>query len=315
MTRTRTLLAVATAGTLLLSACGSGGSSTSTASGSTTTPPQTLTVGSANFPENQVLAEIYAQALENQGVRVQRQLDIGTREVYYKAIGSGEIDLVPEYTNSLLSHVLHHKDPNANPTATSIAEQVEALNAALPDDLTVGNASTAEDKDVIVCTKAAADAHSLANLSDLAKASADITLGAPPEFEDRAPFGVRGFKEVYGAGDFKRFVPLPIGEVSAALKANSIDCGNLFSTDVDITSNGFVALDDDKAVVPNEAVLPLMTTSAATPKVLEIVNSVSAGLTTDVLKQLVVSAVTDKKAPAVVASQYLQSLGSASTSR
>lgn len=305
MNRIRPLVALAVAGALLLSACGSDDG----ASGSTdTTVVQTLTVGSGNFSESQVLAEIYAQALEKQGVRVQRQLNIGNREVYYKAISEGQVDLLPEYTNSLLSYVLRQKDPAAVPTATNVAEQVEALQTALPDSLTVGNASAAEDKDVIVCTKAAADAHSLTNLSDLAKVSADITLGAPPEFEGRSPFGVAGFKEIYGASDFKKFVPLPIGEVSAALKTGSIDCGNLFSTDVDITANGFVALDDDKHVVANEAVLPLLTFKAATPHVLEVVNAISATLTTDILKQLVVQVVTDKKAPDVVASEYIAGL-------
>jgi osmoprotectant transport system substrate-binding protein len=153
-----------------------------------------------------------------------------------------------------------------------------------------------------------ADAHSLTNLSDLAKVSADITLGAPPEFEGRSPFGIVGFKQIYGAGDFKKFVPLASTDVAAALKSGVIDCGNLFSTDPDITANDFVSLDDDKTTVPHEAVLPLLTTKAATQTVLSTVDAISATLTTDVLKQLVVETVTDKKAPNVVAAEYLASL-------
>src|SRR5262249_6632332 len=103
------------------------GSSTSPGSGATTTaaartrPPsaanptgQSLTVGSANFPENVLLAEIYAQALEAKGAKVSRKLNIGNRETYYKALTGGEIDLLPEYTNSLLSYVERLKDKNAN---------------------------------------------------------------------------------------------------------------------------------------------------------------------------------------------------------
>jgi osmoprotectant transport system substrate-binding protein len=120
MTRARPLLALAAVGALLLAACGSDSGDSGDADTSTTTP-QSVAVGSADFPENQVLAEIYAQALEKQGLRVRRQ-SAAKREVYYKAIDAGTIDLVPEYTNSLLSFVLRQKDPNATPTAKTINE-------------------------------------------------------------------------------------------------------------------------------------------------------------------------------------------------
>ncbi|MCU1503034.1 MAG: Substrate-binding region of ABC-type glycine betaine transport system [Ilumatobacteraceae bacterium] len=268
-----------------------------------------IVVGSADFPENQLLMEIYGQQLEKAGYTVDRKPSIGAREVYYKAISATppEIDLVPEYTNSLLSYVIRLKDPNATPTAKNIAEQVTALQAALPSNLVVGTPSTAEDKDVIVCTSAIASKYSLKTLSDLAKVADQITIGAPPEFETRSPFGLVGFKTLYNA-TFKDFVPLKIGDIPAALTANEVDCGNLFSTMSVITTNNFVALDDDKTIVPNEAVLPLMTKDIATPEVLTVVNGVSSKLDTDMLKKLMVEIEVDKKAPDVVAKEFVATL-------
>jgi osmoprotectant transport system substrate-binding protein len=215
---------------LVAAACGGDdGDSTDTSVATTASPvhrrrcrrrPElagSITVGSANFPENQLLAEIYGQALEARGVTVGRQLNIGSREIYFGALVNGEIDLLPEYTNSLLSFALRQSDPDARPTATNIAEQVTELKAALPAELTVLEASTAEDKDVIVCRAEVAEEFELVTIGDLAAVADQITIGAPPEFETRAPFGLLGFEELYQA-TFQEFVPLNIGGVADSLK-------------------------------------------------------------------------------------------------
>lgn len=299
----RPAVAVALVGAFALGACGDDESDSS----SSVAVPQTVTVGSADFPESQLLAEIYGQALENSGVRIGRKDPIGSRELYYKAIESNEIQLVPEYTNSLLSYVLRQADPDAAPTATNVDEQVTALKEALPDTLTVAAPSSAEDKDVIVCSQAVAEQYSLKTLSDLAAVSGEITLGAPAEFEDRSPFGLVGFKEIYGA-EFKEFVPLDIGVMADSLKSGAIGCGNMFSTMSAITTEGFVAMEDDKTIVPNEAVLPLLRAEVATPEVIAVVDAVSASLTTDILKALMVKIEVNKEAPDVVAKEFLASL-------
>lgn len=276
-------------------------------SGSQPEATGSITVGSADFSESILLAEVYAHALEKAGMTVERNLNIGARELYYQAIDSGEIDLAPEYTNSLLSFVLRQDDPDAIPDAGTIDEQVAELKEVLPDNLTVLEASTAEDKDVIVCTSEAAEEHDLKTLSDLGAAAAEITIGAPPEFEGRAPFGLRGFEEIFGA-TFEEFVPLQGSAIADALKANEIDCGNIFSTLPVITTEGFVALEDDKNLVPHEAVLPLIAADAATPAVADVLDGISAGLTTDVLKELLVKVEVDKLAPEVVAKEYVDGL-------
>jgi osmoprotectant transport system substrate-binding protein len=317
----RSLAALVGVAIIGLAACGSDNSSGSsatttatTAAGAATTAgggggavTQTLTVGSANFPENVLLAEIYAQALEAKGAKINRKLNIGSREVYYAALTSGEIDLLPEYTNSLLSFIL--KANNQTPTAKNVDEQVTALKAALPSNLTVLTPSTAEDKDVIVCNKQTEDKYSFKTLSDLAAKSGEIVLGGPPEFATRSPFGIPGLKSLYNA-NFKQFVPLEIGPpLVDALKANAVNCANLFSTDTSISTNNFTALTDDKTIVPNEAVLPLINKAKADPNVTAVLDAVNAKLTTDNLKAMLVEVQNDKKAEADVAKEWLSQNG------
>lgn len=270
---------------------------------------QSLTVGSANFPESVLLAEIYAGALEARGAEVTVEPNIGSREVYYPAIETGEIDLLPEYTNSLLSFVLRQDDPEATPEATNVEEQLAELEDVLPDNLTVLTPSTAEDKDVIVCNQETIDQYGFTDLSGLGEVSGEITLGGPPEFAERSPFGIPGFQEFYGA-EFAEFVPLEIGPpIVDALNANAINCGNLFSTDAAITENDLTALEDDMNIVPNEAVLPLISVEKATPEVTSVLDEVSAALDTEGLTELNFQVQAEGLAESEVAAQWLADNG------
>lgn len=282
------------------------------ADASTTAPTAggggSITVGSADFTESQLLGEIYAQALEAKGFDVSRQLNIGSREVYFPAIVNDEIQVVPDYTNSLLSFVLRQSDPNALPTATDVDGQIAELGTALPADLKVLTPSTAEDKDTIVCSKDVADEHSLTDLSSLFAVADQITLGAPAEFETRAPFGLAGFKEK--GAEFKSFVPLAFGAIADALKAGQIDCANMFSTDPAIVSNGFVALDDDLKLVPAEAVVPLVrATVAEDAAAVAALDAVSAALTTEGLTEMLQQVSGEAADPVEVAKQFITDNG------
>ena len=235
--------------------------------------------------------------------------NIGSREVYYPAIETGEIDLLPEYTNSLLSFVLRQDDPDASPQATNVEEQLAELEEVLPDNLTVLTPSSAEDKDVIVCNRETIDEHGFSDLSGLAEVSGEITLGGPPEFAERSPFGIPGFQEFYGA-EFAEFVPLEIGPpIVDALNANAINCGNLFSTDAAITENDFTPLEDDMNIVPSEAVLPLISVEQATPEVTAVLDEVSAALDTEGLTELNFEVQAEGLAEAEVAAQWLADNG------
>lgn len=123
----------------------------------------TLTVGSANFPENVVLAEIYAEALKNQGATVSTKLNIGSREKYYPALKAGSIDVFPEYTGTILQFL----DKNA--TATSPDDVYTALTKALPGNLVALDKSSAQDSDAIVVTKDTAAKYDLKTIGDLGK--------------------------------------------------------------------------------------------------------------------------------------------------
>ncbi len=283
-----------------------GSAPASSAPGSSTPAgePGAIVVGSANFPESELLGQIYGQALAAVGFDVSYEPGIGSREVYLGAIESGEIDLVPEYTGSLLGFLVAPDQPEA----ANVEEQLTAIGEALPEGLEVLTPSTAEDKDTIVCTQDVVDEFGLSNLSSLFEHSAEITLAAPPEFEERTPFGLAGFSEIYGA-EFAEFVPLAPADIPAALESGEVDCGNIFSTTPAIQTEGFIALEDDLSIVSNEAVLPLVRSEIVTPELTAALDAVNADLDTETLTALLAQVIDEQLGADVVAADYLESLG------
>jgi osmoprotectant transport system substrate-binding protein len=298
-------LGVAACGDDLDESNDSGSTSTESDSGGDAAAKPAITVGSANFPENVVLAEIYAGALSAKDFDVSKKLNIGSREALFPALEKGEITVVPEYTGALLSYLTEAKSD-----AKETSEQVDAIKAELPDSLTLLEPSAAEDKDTITCNKETVDKYGLASIEDLAKVGDQITIGGPPEFAERAGFGIKALKRVYGA-EFKKFQPLDVaGPLTvAALKDNKVQCANLFSTQSAIPANGFVTLEDPKGLVESEAVIPLISKEAATPEVTETLDAVSGALTTDNLKDLVKRVEVDKDDAEAVAEDFLSEQG------
>jgi osmoprotectant transport system substrate-binding protein len=287
-----------------VAACGGdelNGDSGSADSGGSGSAGQSITVGSANFPENVVLAEIYAGALSAKGFKVDKKLNVGSREAIFPAMERGDINVLPEYTGALLSYVSKGKA-----TAKETADQVTELKSNLPATLTLLDASEAQDQDTVTCTKEAVDKWSLTSLEDLAKVSKEVTMGGPPELAKREGFGLKGLKAVYGI-EFKQFRPLDVaGPLTvSALKSGKVDCANLFSTQSAIPVNGFVSLEDPKGLVESEAVVPLIAKDKATPEATKVLNAVSAKLTTDNLKEMVKSVEVDKDDAATVADDFL----------
>jgi osmoprotectant transport system substrate-binding protein len=282
----------------------SGSTSTESDGGDAAAKPS-ITVGSANFPENVVLAEIYAGALSAKDFDVSKKLNIGSREALFPAMEKGEITVLPEYSGALLSYLTEAKSD-----AKEIGQQVDEIKAELPASLTLLEPSAAEDKDTITCNKETVDKYGLASIEDLAKVSDQITIGGPPEFAERAGFGIKALKRVYGA-EFKKFQPLDVaGPLTvAALKDNKVQCANLFSTQSAIPANGFITLEDPKGLVEAEAVVPLISKEAATPEVSETLDAVSGALTTDNLKELVKRVEVDKDDAEAVAEDFLSEQG------
>jgi osmoprotectant transport system substrate-binding protein len=264
-----------------------------------------ITVGSANFPENVVLGEIYTGALEAKKVKVSKKLNIGARAAIFAALERGDLTLLPEYTGSLLGSVSKGRG-----TGKDTADQVTKLKASLPAKLTLLEPSQAEDKDTVTCNKATVDKYQLKSIADLAKVGEQITMGGPPEFAKRDGFGLKGLKQLYGL-EFKRFRPLDVaGSLTvSALKGGKVDCANLFSTQSAIPANGFISLDDPKGLAQSEAVVPLIAKTAATPAVSTVLDAVSAKLTTDKLVALVKRVEVDKDDAAAVAEDFLSQNG------
>lgn len=265
---------------------------------------QSITVGSANFPESEIIGQIYAQALKAKGIDVDTKFAIGAREVYVPALQKGEIDLIPEYTGNLLTYF----DKKA--TATAPEEVTSALNEALPDDLTALTPAAAEDKDTLNVTRAFADQHHLASIADL-KGIKGLTLAANPEFKTRsygipgleAKYGITGvaFKGISDGGGPKTVSNLVNGEVQVA---------DIYSTSPSITTNDLVTLEDPEHLIAAQNVVPLLRNAAVTDEVTQVLDDVSAKLTTQDLLDLNARNQGDEKAePQTLAADWLKDKG------
>jgi osmoprotectant transport system substrate-binding protein len=292
---------------LALTACGGGSNPLSSGSGQTSgaaAPSDTIVVGSANFTESQILAEIYAQALAAKGVTVEKRLNIGSREAYIPGLQDGSIDLIPEYSGVLLQYF----DKTADETAPDAV--FTALQAALPDNLIVLDKSAAEDKDAVVVTRDTATRLNVKSIADLAPQCPTLVFGGAPEFQTR-PDGIPGIQATYNCA-FKEFRSLDAGGplTVAALKNGDVQAANLFTTQSTIAANDFVVLEDPKNNFAAQNVLPLINKAKATDNVKATLNAISAKLTTEGLTKLNAEADGDAKpSPETVAKNWLSQNG------
>ncbi len=295
-------IATAVAAVMLLSACG--GDPLSNSGGGEPAPTDTIVVGSANFPESRLLAEIYAEALAAKGIKVSKKMNIGNRELYFKGVQDGSIDLIPEYSGVLLKHV------NKEAPEVGSDEVYAALKKALPQNLVVLDKAAAEDKDAVVVTKQIAAQYSLKSIDDLVPYCKDLVFGGPPEFQNR-PDGLPGLKAKYNC-EFKEFKSLDVGGplTVAGLKDNTVQAADLFTTDYAIKANEFVVLEDPKNVFAAQNVLPLVNEKKASQQVRDTLNAISKKLDTKTLLELNQKlAGTDKPEPEKVAKEWLASAG------
>jgi osmoprotectant transport system substrate-binding protein len=296
-------VATALAATLAVSACGSSDDPLAEDKPSGSGSSETITVGSANFPESQLLAEIYSQALEAKGVTVDRQFDLGSREKYMDGLKDGSIDLIPEYTGVLLQFF-----DKAAPEVE--AEEVyTALQEALPDNLTVLDKAEAEDKDAIVVTKETAEKWNLKSIEDLVPHCGEVTFGGPPEIQQR-PDGIPGFKKTYNC-TFKAFSALEPGAITTkALLDGTVQAADIFTTDASIEANDLVVLEDPKNNFAAQNVVPLINKDKVSDTVKEALNAVSAKLDTKTLLELNAALnAPDKPEYADVAKDWLSKAG------
>lgn len=260
---------------LLVSGCGS---ANPLGGGAVSGDLKSVVVGSADFPESKILAEIYAQALEANGFPVGRQLGIGSRETYIPALQDHSIDLIPEYTGNLLKYF----DPAATVTRPQDVEL--ALLRVLPGDLSVLTPSEASDTDTVAVTAATAAKWNLTSIADLAAHSAEVKFGGPSEFLNRAE-GLPGLKKIYGLDiPEKNFVAISDGGGPATVRAladGTVTAADLFSTSPAIPQNNFVVLADPKNNFPAANVVPVVSSQKKSTELKRVLDAVSAKLTTD----------------------------------
>ena len=291
---------------MLLGACGSGGSEDNAGSGGGNENKGTITVGvSGNFAENQIVAEMYAQVLENAGYTVKRQLELGTREISDPALFSGRIDVKPEY----LAYELLKLDPKAEDTSDPQAA-ADALRPLLEEKgVELLDYTQANDTNAFVVTQETADRLGVSTMSDLAASAGQLTLGAPPDCKTNA-LCLPGLKDTYGI-EFKEYKPLDVGgpRTVAAVKSGAVDVGELFSTDAAIAENDFVTLEDDKQLQAAGQIAPVIRDSKNNAEITNLLNQVSAKLTTENVTELVAKVTVDQEDPAEVAEEFLRENG------
>jgi len=289
--------------TLVATACGA------TTTGGTATKP-TVKVGSTNFYEQGILAEAYAQILENSGYTVERKFNLGNREIVQPALESGQIDLDAEYLATLLTFV----DKTAK-ASTDPKETAKLLQTALSGKkLTVLDAAAATDQNGFVVTKETAAKYNLKKLSDLAAVGGQLVLGGPPECPSPTrPFCIPGLKGTYGI-TFKDFKPLDVGGplTVAALDGKQIDVGLILTSDSTIVAKGYVLLEDDKHLQLSDNIAPIVRDDLLAKDdgtIKKLLNSLSAKLSQDELNGMNKLVSVDKKDPKDVAKDWLKKQG------
>jgi osmoprotectant transport system substrate-binding protein len=266
-----------------------------------------IIIGSTNFEEQAIVANIWADVLQKAGYQVTVKPALGTRAIVVPAIEHDQINLEPDYAASLLGY-LHGGNPQ--PAGDDITTAIPADNKALAKyGVTVLPASKALDTNVFAVTQATAKKYHLTTLSSLKPDASKLTLGGPPEcptFAGCEP----GLKKVYGL-HFAGFKSLDeAGPLSvAALKNGEVQVVELFSSDGNVVSNNFVALTDNKHLEGADYIVPVIRKSVDTSGVAKVLNDIDAKLTTTAISKLNLDVNSKQEQPAAVAQAWVKSVG------
>lgn len=262
-------------------------------------------IGSKNFTEQVLLGELYAQALEANGVPVERKLNMGGTLIAHQALVSGQIDMYPEYTGTALATVLKAD------TMTDADDVYQKVKAHYERELKLRwlTPTKINNTYVLVLLPETAQKHGLKTLSDLAKVSKQLTLGAGPEFRSRKD-GIPGLKATYGM-EWKEDRQLAIGVRYQALGAKQVDVIDGYATDGQISVQKLVKLQDDKRLWPPYFVAPVARPEALKdhPKAEAILDRVSALLDDASMSEMNWRVDGKKEEPKDVARDFLKKKG------
>jgi osmoprotectant transport system substrate-binding protein len=299
---------LAVAAGLALAACGSSGSGSGGGTPSnplaSSAPKGSVVVGSANFPEDELLAQIYSTALAAKGIKVTNKFNIGAREAYYPELKSGAVTILPEYNGALLTTSV-----DAKSTAATTDQVDAALQAKLPSTLEILTPSSAQDKDSVTVTQAFAKAHHLTSISGLSSLAKTMVIGGPPEFKTRTD-GLVGLANHYGL-HFKSFDPLDeSGPITLkALTDGKVQAADVFTTTPQIITDKLMALADPKFNFAAQNVVPLVYKPGVNSTVVATLNAISAKLTTAALLDMDKAIILDHANYTTVATAWLKAEG------
>lgn len=313
MRKHRTLVLGAALLALVMSACapGEGGTSPSASAGGSSPVADlpTLTIGSQAFWESAVVAEIYAQALEGAGFTVERNLELGARDVTQPALVEGELDLMPEYIGGLLA-VSYGGEPTSDVDAS-----LEALRTELEaDGLIALEPTPGTDADGFAVRQETADDLGLATMSDLAEVAGDLTWGVAQECGENPNCGP-GLERVYGID----YASLDLEALAAcstaiadALNQSNIDVAQVCTTQPEIAAYNLVLLEDDQGLAPAQNIVPVVRQEIADEAgdvLADTLNAVSELLTTEELTNLGAAVIVNGDSYEDAAAQWLEDNG------
>jgi len=298
--RLTVLGAVAIGASVALAGCASGdpldSGSGESASG------DALVVGSQAYYSNEIIAELYAQSLEEAGYTVEREYQIGQREVYVPELEDGSIDVFPEYTGNFAQFL------DDSVTEGSPEEVEEALAAALPDGLTSLPIAEANDQDSYTVTQEFSEENGITSLADLEDYDGTLTVGAPPENETR-PYGPPGLKSVYGVDVQSTGIDDGGGPLTVkALLDGSVQLADVYTSSPLIAENDLVVLDDPENLILPQNVVPIVS-DRVDQGAQDAIDAVNEVLTTEDLQMLNAKSTEDKETSAAIATEYLTDKG------
>lgn len=295
---TRLLITSALATTALaLSACGANTDPLDD-DADTEASDEAIVIGSQAYYSNEIIAEIYAQALEEEGFEIQREFQIGQREVYLPELEDGKLDLLPDYSGNL---VQYYQDDAETGSPEEVHQQAQD---AVPDGLMVLDWAEATDQDSYTVTADTAERYDLETIADLSAVGDSVTMAANSEFDAR-PYGPEGALEVYGVtvevvGVEDSGGPLTVG----ALVDGDVEVADIYTSSPAITEENLVVLDDPEHLILPQNVVPVASEELDDDAV-SVINDIQADLSPDALVELNTQSVNDQASSADVAAQWL----------
>ncbi len=299
--RASSTLKLSLATVVLLAACGD-----SKATDTSVVLKPRITISSTTDPTNEMIAEIYGQALEKAEFRVARKRPFATSAELMAALSSGDVQLAG-FTSLSLFNLL--QAPGTTPAVPpDITAQMAAISKLLPANLKMGAPSTAEDTDVIFCSKTFTDTNTLTTLTDLGTKPGIATLAAPDGFDTSEPLGAARLKDTYQI-EFKSIVPAEVGKTLDAVNAGTADCGVGRSGDPALAVATLTILQDDKNLVPTDVILPVVASDLGAADVTTVIDAASARLTPDSFRSLMLRLTVDGASPEIVANEFTGNAG------